>query len=201
MGFFATLRADQARYRALCQGAADPGRVQDDTTSSTEKRAHPNFIKGRLLPMFVHPKLIPLTLIRLAFSLQKHRLGSLGLIVSQLNLLIFKIEVPQRAEIGPGLSLPHPFGIVLGSARIGENVTIFQNVTLGARYFEGKYSLSTRPKIEDGVTIGVGAVVIGPVTVGEKATVAPNSTVTRDVPPGATAIGVPAVAKTPANTA
>ncbi|MGL5011002.1 MAG: serine O-acetyltransferase, partial [Paracoccaceae bacterium] len=98
-------------------------------------------------------------------------------------------------EIGPGFVLPHPGGIVLGSARIGRNVTVFQNVTLGARDFDGAYDLAKRPVLEDGCLVGAGAVVLGPIRVGRGATVAANSLALRDVPDGATAIGVPAAIK------
>src|SRR3546814_14708052 len=85
-----------------------------------------------------------------------------------------------------------PGGLVLGSASIGDNVTIFQNVTLGARHFDGGYNLSRRPVLHARVTVGAGAVILGPVTIGEGATVAANSLVLADVPPGYTAMGVPA---------
>src|SRR3546814_3332402 len=81
-----------------------------------------------------------------------------------------------------------PGGLVLGSASIGDNVTIFQNVTLGARHFDGGYNLSRRPVLHARVTVGAGAVILGPVTIGEGATVAANSLVLADVPPGYTAM-------------
>ena len=113
--------------------------------------------------------------------------------VTLINLNVFRVEVPARAIIGEGLVLPHPGGIVLGSATIGDNVTIFQNVTIGARSFEANYDLRSRPVIASGVIIGAGAVVLGPVTIGENATIAANSLVIDDVPPSKTAMGVPAV--------
>ena len=88
--------------------------------------------------------------------------------------------------------LPHPGGLVLGSASIGDDVTIFQNVTLGARHFDGDYNLSLRPVLHARVTVGAGAAILGPVTIGEGATVAANSLVLTDVPSGYTAMGVPA---------
>lgn len=138
------------------------------------------------------PRMLPVVFIRIAAKLRAIGLGPLGAIVRLVVLWLFRVEVPAGADIGPGLVLPHPGGIVLGHARIGRDVVIFQNVTLGARSFDPHYDLATRPTLEDGVIIGAGAVVLGPVTVGAGATVAANSLVTRDVPAGDTALGVPA---------
>jgi len=138
------------------------------------------------------PRMLPVVFIRIAAKLRAIGLGPLGAIVRLVVLWLFRVEVPAGADIAPGLVLPHPGGIVLGHARIGRDVVIFQNVTLGARSFDPHYDLATRPTLEDGVIIGAGAVVLGPVTVGAGATVAANSLVTRDVPAGDTALGVPA---------
>jgi len=144
---------------------------------------------------FFSPRVLPVILIRLAAKLRAIGLGPLGALVSLFVMWAFRVEAPARADIAPGLVLPHPGGIVLGSAKIGRNAVIYQNVTLGARTFDGAYDLSTRPTLGDDVTVGAGAVVLGPVTVGAGATVAANSLVTRDVPAGATALGVPASVK------
>lgn len=168
-----TLRADDARFRELAGQASH----------------------GTILHAFLHPRVAPVTWLRIAAKLHALGFGPLATLVSLLVKLIFKVEVPARAEIGPGFVLPHPMGVIIGSARIGRNVTIFQNVTLGARCFDGTYDLTTRPVIEDDVIVGAGAVVLGPVTVGANATVAANSLVITDVPPGATVLGVPAQAR------
>lgn len=144
------------------------------------------------LGLLLNPRVLPVVLIRLSAKLQSANWCRLANLVSLINLILFRIEVPARAVIGEGFVLPHPGGIVLGSASIGDNVTIFQNVTLGARSFEADYDLSTRPIIESGAMIGAGAVILGPVTIGESATVAANSLVVENVPPACTAMGVPA---------
>jgi serine O-acetyltransferase len=135
---------------------------------------------------------LPVVMIRLAQKLDDLRMGILGKLILALVYFLFRIEVPLKAEIGSGFVLPHAIGIVLGSAKIGENVTIFQNVTLGARFFDGGYNLEKRPTLADGVTIGSGAVVLGPIVIGEGAVVAANSLAIEDVPPNKTAVGVPA---------
>lgn len=138
------------------------------------------------------PRMLPVVFIRLAAKLRNLGLGPLAAILRLTVLWVFRVEVPAAAQICPGFVLPHPGGIVLGHAHIGRDVVVFQNVTLGARTFDPHYDLTTRPTIGDGAIIGAGAVVLGPVSVGAGATVAANSFVTRDVPEGATALGVPA---------
>lgn len=90
------------------------------------------------------------------------------------------------AQPGPGLLLPHPNGVVVHSgSRIGSNVTIMQQVTLGER----SPRTPGAPVIGDGAFIGAGAKVLGPVRIGERATVGANAVVTKDVPAGATVVG------------
>lgn len=155
----ALIRADHARFRAL---SGRPG-------------------GGSVWRAFLHPRVSPVAWFRVAHWLHARGLRHVAGLLSLFVLMVFKVEIPARAAIGPGLVLPHPMGIVIGSASIGANVTIFQNVTLGAREFDGAYDLSKRPVLEDGVTIGSGAVVLGPVTVARDAVVRANALITRDV--------------------
>ncbi|WP_217181703.1 serine acetyltransferase [Streptomyces sp. AC495_CC817] len=91
------------------------------------------------------------------------------------------IELPVSTTVGPGLRLRHGVGVVINpSSRIGANVMIRQGVTLGNRK-----AADDCPIIEDDVELGVGAVVIGSVTVGRGARIGPNAVVFRDVPAGA----------------
>jgi serine O-acetyltransferase len=113
----------------------------------------------------------------------------LGLLIWRRSIRSSNCYLSPRATIGPGLHLPHPTGMVIGEGvRIGADVTIFQNVTLGTR---GTGSIAY-PSVEDQVTIYPGAVVVGPVTIGRGARVGANAFVARDVPAGATVAGVPA---------
>jgi serine O-acetyltransferase len=102
--------------------------------------------------------------------------------------VVTQSEIHLTAEIGGGLLLPHPTGIILHpSARIGPNCAIFHQVTLGVvRDGQGA------PVIGGHVDIGAGAKILGPVTIGDHAVIGANAVVTRDIPPGAVAAGVPA---------
>lgn len=95
-------------------------------------------------------------------------------------------DVPLNCRLGGGLLMPHPNGVVIHpDAEVGPNCLIFQQVTIGTRG-------GGAPRIEGHVDIGAGAKIIGAVTVGCHAKIGANSVVLEDVPPGATAVGVPA---------
>ncbi len=107
----------------------------------------------------------------------------------------FGCFVSPGAVVGRNCSFPHPVGIVIGEGvRIGDDCTIYQNVTLGARRVsEGEQGLY--PELGKGAVIFAGAVVIGPIKIGADARIGANAVVITDVPDGATAIGVPAVVR------
>lgn len=144
-----------------------------------------------------HPRFLPVALIRISRALYRCRiLRPLAFIVVWTNFIVFGIEVTPRCEIGGGLFLPHSSGTVIGAARVGENVTIFQGVTIGTKYADLTYEESNRPVIEDSVVLGAGSKVLGDITIGSGALVAANSLVINSVPPGVTVIGVPALVRT-----
>lgn len=99
------------------------------------------------------------------------------------------IEIHPAAQIGEGLFIDHGSGVVIGeTAQIGDDVTLYQGVTLGGTGFAtGK----RHPTIEDNVTIGSGAKLLGPITVGHGAKIGANSVVITDVPPNTTVVGNP----------
>src|SRR5436305_5347326 len=99
------------------------------------------------------------------------------------------VEIHPAAHIGPGLFIDHGSGVVIGeTAQIGEDVTLYQGVTLGGTGFAtGK----RHPTIEDNVTIGSGAKLLGPITIGHGAKSGANSVVIHDVPANATVVGNP----------
>jgi len=99
------------------------------------------------------------------------------------------IEIHPAAKIGADFFIDHGAGVVIGeTAEIGDSVTLFQGVTLGGTGFaRGK----RHPTIEDNVTVGSGAKLLGPVTVGRGSKVGANTVVIEDVPPGTTVVGNP----------
>ena len=99
------------------------------------------------------------------------------------------IEIHPRARIGDGFFVDHGMGVVVGeTAEIGDNVTLYQGVTLGGTGFAtGK----RHPTVEDNVTIGSGAKLLGPITIGHGAKIGANTVVIHDVPPNSTVVGNP----------
>jgi serine O-acetyltransferase len=99
------------------------------------------------------------------------------------------IEIHPAAQVGEGLFIDHGVGVVIGeTAQIGENVTLYQGVTLGGTGFAtGK----RHPTVQDNVTIGSGAKLLGPITIGHGAKIGANSVVIHDVPPNSTVVGNP----------
>ena len=125
-------------------------------------------------------------LYRISHALWKSRVPLLPGMLFRLNITLHGFDVPPATSIGPGLYVPHPVGTVLSAERIGANVTLISGITVGMRG-EGEF-----PIIEDGAFIGAGARILGKVTVGAGAKIGANAVVLKDVPAGATAVGVPA---------
>ena len=102
------------------------------------------------------------------------------------------IEIHPAATIGKNLFIDHGTGVVVGqTATIGDDCTIYHGVTLGGTGHGPKCG-KRHPDIGNNVMIGAGAQILGPISVGDHAAVGANSVVTRDVPPGATVVGIPA---------
>ena len=110
--------------------------------------------------------------------------------LSNVNRFFTGIEIHPNARIGPGFFIDHGMGVVIGeTAEVGENCTIYQGVTLGGTSLShGK----RHPTLGNNVTVGVGAAILGAITVGDNAKIGGGSVVVRNVPPNATAVGVPA---------
>jgi len=136
------------------------------------------------------PGLHAIALHRAAHWLWRRGLFLPGRLVSHLNRAVTGVEIHPGARIGRGVFIDHGMGVVIGeTASVGDNVTMYQGVTLGGT---GKQRGKRHPTVEDDAVIGVGASVLGAVTVGEGARVGAGSVVLKDVPPHTTAVGLPA---------
>ncbi len=146
----------------------------------------------RLWLSVLSPRFVPVLLCRLAYWFAIHRLGPVAKLVSLLNFFMFGIEIGLRCHIGKGLFLPHTHGTVIGAYSIGQNATIFQGVTLGARELDFSYLEASRPVVGDNVVIGSGAKVLGGLRIGTGAHIGANAVVLESIPPMVLAAGVPA---------
>lgn len=100
-----------------------------------------------------------------------------------------------NAELGPGLKLPHPVGIVIGEGVvIGQRCTIYQHVTLGGRR-QGDWKAGNYPILGDDVVVFAGAAILGAITIGHEAIIGANAVVLDSIPPAGVAVGAPARAK------
>ena len=110
-------------------------------------------------------------------------------VLSHLARMLTGIEIHPGAVIGRRFFVDHGMGVVIGeTAEVGDDVMLYHQVTLGGRSTaRGK----RHPTVEDGVTFGAGARVLGPVRVGAGAQIGANAVVVRDVPPGAVVVGIP----------
>ena len=127
---------------------------------------------------------------RIAHFFYRCRLFFIARFISQLTRFFTGIEIHPGAKIGKGLFIDHGMGVVIGeTAEVGDHCTIYQGVTLGGT---GKDKGKRHPTLGDNVTVGAGAKIIGPFTVGDNARIAANAVVLDEVPPNSTAVGVPA---------
>jgi serine O-acetyltransferase len=146
---------------------------------------------ARSLPeVLLYPGLHAILLHRLAHTLWVRGVPFLPRLISQIGRFLTGIEIHPGAQIGQGFFIDHGMGVVIGeTAEIGDWVTLYQGVTLGGT---GKQRGKRHPTLEDHVVVGVGAVVLGAITIGTGAKIGGGAVVVKDVPPYSTAVGVPA---------
>ena len=126
---------------------------------------------------------------RLGHWLLKRRIPFIPRAMSQFARFLTGIEIHPGATIGSGLFIDHGMGVVIGeTSEIGDNVTLFQGVTLGGT---GKQRGKRHPTIGSHVVVGAGAKVLGPITVGDYVKIGANSVVLQDVPDHSTVVGIP----------
>ena len=142
--------------------------------------------------VLIYPGAWALGLHRVAHWLYGGDLFFLARCVNHFSRFLTAIDIHPGARIGKRFFIDHGFTVIGETAEIGDDVTIYQNVTLGGTNPHEGAAGKRHPTIRDNVVIGSGAQVLGPVEVGEGARVGANAVVTREVAPGATVIGIPA---------
>ncbi|SFR09421.1 serine O-acetyltransferase [Desulfoscipio geothermicus] len=145
--------------------------------------------KSVLEVLLCYPGLHAIILHRIAHFFYRHRFFLVARLISQFARAITQIEIHPGAKIGEGLFIDHGAGVVIGeTAEIGNNVTIYQGVTLGGT---GKEKGKRHPTIGDNVVISTGAKILGSFKVGENSKIGAGSVVLKPVPPNSTVVGVP----------
>jgi serine O-acetyltransferase len=126
---------------------------------------------------------------RVAHALAAAGVPMLPRLIAYASRTLTGVEIHPSAQIGRGLFIDHGMGVVIGeTAEVGEDVTMYQGVTLGGTGFAcGK----RHPTVQDNVTIGSGAKLLGPITIGHGAKIGANAVVINDIPPNSTVVGNP----------
>lgn len=146
--------------------------------------------RSKIEVFLLYPCIHALIAHRLSHFLYKHKIFFLARLVSQVSRFFTGIEIHPGAKIGRGLCIDHGMGVVIGeTAEVGDDVLIYHGVTLGGT---GKDKGKRHPTVGNGVIIGSGAKVLGPINIGDGAKIGSNAVVLKDVPARATAVGIPA---------
>ncbi len=142
--------------------------------------------------ILLYPGVLALGLHRVAHWLFEAKMYFLARFVNHFSRFLTAIDIHPGAKIGKNFFIDHGFTVIGETAVIGDDVTIYQCVTLGGTNPTNGVGGKRHPTIEDNVIIGSGAQVIGPITVGKRARIGANAVVTDEVPEGATMIGLKA---------
>lgn len=146
--------------------------------------------RSRVEVFFCYPGFHALLLYRLSHTLWQWHFKLLARFISHIAKMFTGVEIHPCAVIGRRLFIDHATGVVIGeTATVGNDVTLYQGVTLGGTHLHGG---KRHPTIQDGVVIGAGAQVLGPLTVGAGARIGANAVVITDVAKGTTMVGIPA---------
>lgn len=126
---------------------------------------------------------------RVAHWFFKRRFYFIARVISQVSRFFTGIEIHPGAKIGRRFFIDHGMGVVIGeTCEIGDNVTLYQGVTLGGT---GKEKGKRHPTLEDNVLVATGAKVLGSITIGENSKIGAGSVVLKEVPPNSTVVGIP----------
>ncbi|MCF8473758.1 MAG: serine O-acetyltransferase [Emcibacter sp.] len=148
--------------------------------------------KSKLDALISYPGVHALIYYRMAHWAWENGFTTLGRFLSHIGRFLSGIEIHPGAKIGKGVFIDHGMGVVIGeTAEVGDNVTLYQGVTLGGTSLEGG---KRHPTLEEGVIVGAGAKILGPITIGKNARVGSNAVVVKSVSENMTVVGIPAKA-------
>ncbi|MSP10433.1 MAG: serine O-acetyltransferase [Pelagibacteraceae bacterium] len=153
--------------------------------------------KSKLSLVLTYPGVKAIFFHRIAHFFCQAKFDLFARMISQFSRFLTGIEIHPKAQIGKNLFIDHGMGVVIGeTSEIGNNVTIYQNVTLGGispSINSNQQRLVKRhPTLKDNVVIGSGAQVLGPITIGTNSRIGSNAVVTKNVPDNAIMVGIPA---------
>jgi serine O-acetyltransferase len=183
--------ADRAQFAQLaCEAFGSSPNLIDAASRDLQSIAVHDPATTALLPPLLNFKgYVALQAWRVSNWLWRQRRNDLALLLQSLSSDQLQVSIHPSASIGTSVFLDHATGIIIGAfAAIGDEVTILQNVTIGRKHSEPDRA----PKIGRGVYLGGGSTIIGGVSIGNFAKVGAGALVEHDVPPGCTAVGVPA---------
>jgi len=139
--------------------------------------------------LFCYPGLHAIWLHRIAHALWKRRLHFVARLISHINRWLTGVEIHPGAKIGRRCFIDHGMGVVIGeTAEVGDDVLLYQGVVLGGTSSE---KVKRHPTVGNHVVLGAGAIVLGPIHIGDRARIGAGSVVVKSVPPGMTVVGVP----------
>jgi len=142
--------------------------------------------------ILLYPGVWALGLHRVAHALFRARLYLLARLVNHFSRFMTAIDIHPGARIGRNFFIDHGFVVIGETAEIGDNVTMYQGSTLGGTNPTNGVGGKRHPTLGDGVIVSLGAAILGPIYVGNGARIGANAVVTKDVPEGATMLGIPA---------
>ena len=142
--------------------------------------------------VLLYPGVLALGLHRVAHWLFEAQLFFLARMVNHISRLLTAIDIHPGATIGRNFFIDHGFVVIGETAEIGDNVTMYQGSTLGGTNPTNGMGGKRHPTIGDNVIVSLGAAILGPISVGAGARIGANAVVTKDVPEGATMVGIPA---------
>lgn len=154
-------------------------------------RARDPAVRSRL-EIMLYPGVWALGWHRVAHRLYRARLFFLARLVNHLSRFQTAIDIHPGAKIGRNFFIDHGFVVIGETAEIGDNVTMYQGSTLGGTNPTNGQGGKRHPTIGDNVIVSLGAAILGPIYVGNGARIGANAVVTKDVPEGATMLGIPA---------